>query len=103
MKTTCSLAPTHNPSVKGTSCGRPQAAPYVRPRPVKGQRKLERKTKSSAAGSAIHDRQPYEGLGVRPTPFQVAFRPWRACTKHLSRVRLHEMNAAAAGDCAPAP
>jgi hypothetical protein len=29
MKTTYSLAPTHNPSVKGTSCGRPQAAPYV--------------------------------------------------------------------------
>ena len=23
MKTTCSLAPTHNPSVKGTSCGKP--------------------------------------------------------------------------------
>ena len=29
MKTMCSSAPTHNPSVKGTSCGKPQAAPYV--------------------------------------------------------------------------
>ena len=29
MKTMCSSVPTHNPSVKGTSCGKPQAAPYV--------------------------------------------------------------------------